>query len=250
MCEAIDKLIAAAEPYGGLFPSLLDRANGEMLAELPPAIAGQRDWDRAHPGSNLMHDQVTLKTMYALADALDRPRYAAAADRYLERFAKHCTATATGLFPWGEHSHWHLDEDRIGNSCSHFKNAPQPIHDHLRQAPLWLWEKLWQFNPRCVERFAEGLDFHWQQGRHEEYIRHAQIVERRYPEPSASRSCDFPRHSGFYLFDWTFAWVKTRRDEFRDQIERMLDYWWLKRDERGLLQLESRSPADEADLRG
>ena len=155
--RSLDALIAAARPYQGLFPSLLDRRTGAMLTSLPPAIPGQRDWDRAHLGSNLIHDEATLKTLYALAAASGRPDYAAAADAYLQRFATHCTETATGLFPWGEHSFWDLVEDRVGNSCALTAERPMTasaIHDHLRQAPLWLWEKLWQFNPRCVERAA------------------------------------------------------------------------------------------------
>ena len=102
------------------------------------------------------------------------------------------------------------------------------IHDHLRQAPLWLWEKLWQFNPRGVERFAEGLDFHWQEGRRVEYIRHANIENRTHPTPYA-RSCDFPRHGGFYILDWAYAWLKTGRADFLDQIRTMLDYNILKK---------------------
>ncbi len=103
---------------------------------------------------------------------------------------------------------------------------------------------IWPINPRCVERFAEGLDFHWQEGRREEYIRHANIEQRAHPTPYA-RSCDFPRHGGFYILDWAYAWLKTHRAEFLDQIRVMLDYWWDKRDERGLLLIESRSPVDE-----
>ena len=242
--RSLDALIAASQPYHGLFPSLPNRQTGQMLADLPPGISGQRDGDRSHLGSNLIHDHVTLKTMYALAAAIRRPDYAVAADAYLQRFAAHCTNTPTGLFPWGEHSFWHLLEDSVGDSYrdpARKKNSKNAIHDHLRQAPLWLWEKLWQFNPRCVERFAEGLDFHWQAGKQEEYMRHAYIGQRVFTMPQ-SRSFDFPRHSGFYILDWAFAWTKTGRADFLRQLDTMLDYWWDRRDARGLLRIESRSP--------
>ena len=78
-----------------------------------------------------------------------RPEYAAAADRYLERFVTHCTDTRSGLFPWGEHALWDLKRDCLGNS-RHLRNPDDTggaIHDHLRQAPLWLWEKIQEFNP-------------------------------------------------------------------------------------------------------
>ena len=105
------------------------------------------------------------------------------------RFATHCTDTVTGLFPWGEHAYWHLVEDRVGDSHRLALPDKEPgttLHDHLRQAPVWLWEKLHEFNPRCVERFAEGLDYHYKDGEPREYIRHAHI-ERKVNASNADR---------------------------------------------------------------
>jgi len=251
--SAIDALIDAAQPYDGLVPSLLDRDTGTMLSTLPPAISGQRDGDRSHLGSNLIHDEALLLTMYALAQTESRPDYAAAADAYLSRFASHCTDTPTGIFPWGEHAYWHLENDAVGNSylLRGRDDDPPVTHDHLRQAPLWLWEKLYAVRPECVYRFGEGLDGHWSEGEPaeigEEYIRHAYIEEVR-PYARGMRSCDFPRHGGFYILDWAFALSKSGRRDFAERIERMLNYWWLKRDSAGLLLIESRSPKDDEDF--
>ena len=246
VCRSLDILIEVGDQYGGLFPSLLDRHSHQMLEELPAAIPGQRDGDRAHLGSNLIHDEAALKTLYALSAALDRPTYAEAADRYLRHFATHCTNTASGLFPWGEHAYWHLAEDRVGNS-RHIRDPGAQggaMHDHLRQVPLWLWQKLQAFNPECVQRFAAGLHNHWTEGEGWEYIRHAHIEEVRLHGRGA-RSCDFPRHGGFYIFDWAFAYRQSGRAEWLEQIERMVDYWWPRRDGRDLLQIESRSPRED-----
>ncbi len=238
---ALDVLIACGEPYGGLFPSLIDRRERQMLTALPPTIAGQRIGDRAFLGSNLIHDEPTLHTLCGLGAALGRPDYTEAADAYLKRFATHCTGTVTGLFPWGEHSFWQLVEDRPGDG-SHNVNPGHrgsPTHDHLRQAPVWLWDKLQTFNPLCVQRFAEGLEFHWvEDGRHE-YNRHATLQTATY-WPRHERACDFPRHGGFYILDWAFAWLKSDRHDFLRQIDDMLGYWWRKRDADGLLPLTSR----------
>ncbi len=251
VCRAIDVLVEIGGEYEGLFPSLIDREAHRMLDTLPPAIEGQRDGDRSHLGSNLMHDEVTLKTMYALSAVLDRPDYAGAADRYLKRFATHCTDTVSGIFPWGEHAYWHLVEDRVGDSylLRDPSRKGSPTHDQLRQAPLWLWEKLYDYNPGCVERFAEGIDNHWTEEAPLEYIRHA-YIDRKAPYSRGARSCDFPRHGGFYIFDWTFAYLKTGRTDFLEQIERMLEYWWPRRDEKGLLLIESRSPETDEDFYG
>jgi len=234
VCRSIDILVKAGEKYDGLFPSLISLTTYEMLDEAPPAIDGQRAGDRSHPGSNLIHDEAVLMTMYALSKVLERHDYAIAADRYLKRFATHCTNTVTGIFPWGEHAFWHLTEDRVAGS----------IHDQLRQAPVWLWEKLYEYNPKCVERFAEGLDYHWKEGEPLEYSRHANINAKT-RQGRGGRSCDFPRHSGFYILDWSFAYIKTGRADFLQQINLMLDYWWDKRDDKGLLLIESRSPQDQ-----
>lgn len=246
VCRSFDLLIERADEHGGLFPSVLDRCSGEPPGAMPPAIAGQRDGDRAYGGSNLIHDEAALKTLYALADAQVRPDYAAAADRYIRHFSSHCTDTISGLFPWGEHAFWDLDRDCLGNS-RHMRNPADPhgaIHDHLRQAPLWLWNKIQQFNPDCVQRFAAGLDGHWTEGEGWEYIRHALIEEVRRHDRGA-RSCDFPRHGGFYVFDWTFAYLHSGDRRWVEQIERMVDYWWRMRDERNLLLIESRSPVED-----
>ena len=132
------------------------------------------------------------------------------------------------------------DSHRLANPK---KAVGTTIHDHLRQAPLWLWEKLYGFNPRCVERFAEGLDYHFKEGAPREYIRHAHI-ERKERLKRGPKSADFPRHGGFYILDWTFAYVKTGREDFLRQIEGMVDYWWPHRDEKGLLLIHTRCPRE------
>ena len=106
---------------------------------------------------------------------------------------------------------------------------------------FWLWEKLWDYNPKCVERFAEGLDCHFKDNKPDEYTRHANIeIKERLPREGSS--CDFPRHGGFYIIDWSFAYIKTGRKDFLQQVHRMLDYWWPRRSETGMLPLESRTP--------
>lgn len=232
--QALDALIQSSSPYQGLFPSVLDRDSLRMPDEIPAPIPGQRKGDRSYPGSNLIHDEPTLKTAYALSIATGSTQYSDAADAYLSRFATHCTNTPNGLFPWGEHAYWDLLEDRLN---------PGAIHDHLRQAPLWLWEKLWEFNPECVVRFGEGLDYHWAEGGPLEYCRHAEMETLTHGERHG-RSCDFPRHGGFYIFDWAFAYLKTGRHDFQVQIQKMLDYWWPRRDATGLLPQETRTPEE------
>lgn len=241
ICHGIDLMIESSQPYRGLFPSILHPKTGEMLTEKPPKIPGQRDGDRAHLGCNLIHDEPLLATMNALAETQSKPEYAEAVDQYLEHFAQNCTDTTTGLFPWGEHSFWQLIEERVG--CSRNPAGGAAIHDHLRKVPLWLWQKLNTFNPACVQSFADGLAYHWTEGDGLEYIRHANIDTKAHLV-RGGRACDFPRHSGFYIFDLAFAYTQEQRPETLQQIQNYTDYWWEKREDRGLLRIESRSPKD------
>ncbi len=241
VCTAVDCIIETSNRYKGLFPSIMHPQTGDMLMEKPTKIPGQRNGDRAHLGCNLIHDEPLLTTMYTLAETESKPEYSESIDQYLKQYAQNCTNTETGLFPWGEHSFWHLIEDRVG--CSRNPEGGTAIHDHLRQVPLWLWEKLNTFNPNCIQSFADGLDYHWTEGDGLEYIRHANIDKKEHLV-RGGRSCDFPRHSGFYIFDLSFAYINDQRAEIHQQIQNYTNYWWEKRDRNGLLRIESRSPKE------
>lgn len=251
--DAIDILIDASAETDGLFPSIADPKSGNLLETLPPTVPGQRNHDRAPRGTNLIHDEPIVQTMSALATSGDRPAYDAAIDRYLDSFASRCVGrtfdresngSVTGLFPWGEHAYWHLDEHRVGNSRAHDREHPGPaIHDHLRLVPARLWERIYARNPQAVHDFADGLTYHWNDPENREYIRHAYITEKaRFPV--GDRSCDFPRHGGHYVYDWAFVYTQDPHDEYLRRIDELVDYWWTRRHDDDLLPLESRGHAD------
>ena len=231
--RAVDALAALGASRGGLWPSILDRHSGRPPEDLPPEIPGQRHHDRAFRGANLMHEFPTL----AVCTALGR---GAAADDYFRRFAVQCTDSPSGLFPWGEHLFWDIEKNAPGNS-----NQTEWVHDHLLQFPAWAWEQLWQHNAAACQRFGRGLDNHWRAaraGEPDEYNRHARFDQEFSRPPRDDRSCDFPRHSGFYIFDWAFLFSKTGAVEWLGRIETMADYWWQRRDENDLCLIESRTP--------
>ena len=60
VCRALDIAIGLGANYGGLFPSIIDRSTHQMMVDMPPAIAGQRDGDRSHLGSNLGIEEVEI----------------------------------------------------------------------------------------------------------------------------------------------------------------------------------------------
>jgi hypothetical protein len=214
----------------------------------PGSLAGQRSWDRALGGCNVLHDIPALGLLYSLADVLGRSDYRRSADAYLRTFVENCAETPTGLFPWGEHAFWDLRNNTVGNSCAEagirYESETLVWHDHLRQAPAWFWEKVAAISPAAVQRFAKGLDRHWVTDSRDEYNRHAVLDQFLRMEPAA-RSCDFPRHSGFYVCDLAYAYLEQPLEETRVALRRYADYWWEKRREGECLFLESRSPAGD-----
>ncbi len=258
VCEVLENLTAVMERHGGLLPSCLDLRTHEMPVAAPEPLPGQRAWDRAFPGCNLMHDMPLLRVLIDLGGSHRWRGFRTAADGYLDAFLARCTATATGLFPWGEHAFWNLRGERLGDSVKEaWPEAADKLwrdgqrepawHDHLRQAPVWFWDMVSAKRPAALQRFADGIDRHWVTDERDEYNRHGGI-ERPVRMGRGERSCDFPRHSGFYVLDLACAWRNERRPETMQQLRRFADYWWSKRHPNGCLRVESRSPAKDVDF--
>lgn len=231
--------------HSPMFASVLRTANRRIPTERPPDILGQRTGDRSYGGGNLLHDIPLLGTFYALGALPGCAHFAEAADRYLDWFLANCPNPITGLFPWGEHTYWHFVYEREWAEANF--GIGDHIHDHLRQAPVWFWEKAWGFAPQRVLDFANGLQWHIVDEESFEYIRHAYINRQARHQPGG-RSCDFPRHGGFYLLDWVFAYVKSGQRHFLDWAERMDRYHQEHMDPRFqalLIETRTNNPAFE-----
>ncbi|MBD3293522.1 MAG: hypothetical protein GF393_11400 [Armatimonadia bacterium] len=181
-----------------------------------PAIEGQRQHDRAVMGGNLQHDLMLLLAARETTELTGDARYEEAAEDYLRFFLTNCTHTPTGLWPWGEHAHWDFHDECVG----HY------IHEHLGAAPLRFWEWAWDLSPEAVLREADGLMNHVVDVDTFDYNRHADVNE---VLPEGRTDCDwtfldFPRHGGFYLQVWAFAWSRTGDQKYLDRIEKMMDH--------------------------
>ena len=259
---AIDTLIEASQPHQGLFPAMMDRATATLLrGPMPPQMEGLRDSDRAYLGCNLTHDVPLLETMVDLSAAGLRPDYAAAADRYLHRFATHCApASVTGLFPWGEHSFWDLVADTVGNSylnTPYYKGqehlAACPTHHQIGSLPRRQWERLGNAHPEAVTRFAEGLEWHWSGPEHRDFNRHAPITEKTYNYhhlrharhnnlPAPGIGSDFPGSAGHFVHSLAVAQSLKPTPVQARLLRDYLDYWWDRRLPNGLTPVSSARP--------
>ncbi|MFW5868756.1 MAG: hypothetical protein ACOCX2_13115 [Armatimonadota bacterium] len=194
-------------------------------AELP-TIVGQRHHDRAHYGGNLQHDLPLLDAMRHMSAITGDESYAEGARAYLRAFFKHCAGTPTGMWPWGEHAHWDFNEEAPGHTT----------HEYLGAPSLEFWEQAWEMAPEAVTAHADGLINHVVNLDTFDYNRHANIMEPLpEPRPDGLGFLDFPRHGGFFMQTWAFAWSKTGDATYLDWIERMLDHQDDTRLESGLL---------------
>ena len=227
-----------AEPP--LFASVvdpLDRAPKTHQVMPPPGI---RINDFSWAGNNLMHDVPFLETLLALTEVTGDARYETAVDRALAFYVENCPHPETGLFPWGEHAQWSFTSRRIlPNACQDpydFVSHEMVIHEHLRFAPAWFWERVWQASPQAVVRFAKGLNGHLMDLDTFEHNRHAPMNGQHWNEiPYQGQGKDFARHAGMYIFDCLFAYSKSGDESLLEWARRKTRYHMDRRHPNGIL---------------
>jgi hypothetical protein len=207
----------------GLFLSALDRTTLGPLAARPAAPDGIRRGDRpgrawsAMNGANPHLDENLLRILYTLGEITGDPRYAKAADEELSWFFTHALSPATSLLSWGEHLSWDvmLDEPICGGD--------EMMHEFAR--PWVLWERCFALAPDESRKFALGLWEH-QIANHKTggFDRHAPYLEH---GPVDGK--DFPRHAGFYIGTWCYAWKHTKDETFLRAMETLLARFERKR---------------------
>ncbi len=207
----------------GLLLSALDRTTLAPLTVRPAPPAGIRRGDRpGRPwvemnGANPMLDQNLLRVFYSLSEITGDSRYARVADEELAWFFEHTMSPKTGLLPWGEHLSWDVILDRP------VSGGDEMVHEYAR--PWVLWDRCFALAPAASETFALGVWEHQvanhQTGgfdRHAPYAAHGPVDGK-----------DFPRHAGFYIGTWCYAWKYTTNQVFLRAIETLLTRFERKR---------------------
>lgn len=203
------------EEHTPMFVSILLVDTQTHPGAVLPAIDGQRQADRAPFGGNLQHDLPLLDAMEHMTALTGDDRYVNAARAYLQHFLDHGANTPTGIWPWGEHAHIDFRTNTPGHTT----------HEYLGAPSLAFWELAWQMNPDAVTAHASGLINHVVNLDTFEFNRHANIMEPLpVPRPEGLGFLDFPRHGGFFLQTWAFAYSRTGDAKYLDWIERMLDH--------------------------
>ena len=232
----VDTLLAAGtDRYGAqtspMFVSLLLLEDGQHARSVLPAMPGQRQGDRAMFGGNLQHDVPLLLALPHLSRLTGEGRYDEASRAYLAFFLEHCTATPTGLWPWGEHAHWDFFEERPGHT----------LHEYLGAPPPEFLEAAWALRPQAVIGEADGLLNHVRDLETFQFCRHAEI-DRPLGEPRQAdrKGLDFPRHGGMFVRLWAFAYSRTGENRYLDWCQGMMRHFTLVRQADGTLPVLSR----------
>ena len=207
----------------GLFLSALDRTTLSPLKVRPSPPGGIRRGDRpgrpwtSMNGANPHLDQNLLRVLYTLSEITSDARYAKAADEELTWFFKNTMSPKTSLFPWGEHLSWDVMFDQP------ISGGDEMMHEFAR--PWVLWERSFSLAPEACTKFALGL---WEHqianqktggfDRHAPYWEHGPVDGK-----------DFPRHAGFYIGTWCYAYKYTTNETFLRAIEALLARFERKR---------------------
>ncbi|HEY2953363.1 MAG TPA: hypothetical protein VGK40_12310 [Verrucomicrobiae bacterium] len=189
----------------GLLLSALDRTTLAPLTVRPAPPGGIRRGDRpGRPwvemnGANPMLDQNLLRVFYTLSDLTGQARYAQVADEELTWFFNHTMSPKTSLLPWGEHLSWDVIHDVP------ISGGEEAMHEYAR--PWVLWDRCFALAPEPCAAFALGVWEH-QIANHKTggFDRHAP-----YFEHGPVEGKDFPRHAGFYIGTWCYAWKYRER---------------------------------------
>jgi hypothetical protein len=195
--------------------ALLDGERLEQVRNIPREEWGIRNHDRALTGSNPMHDQNLYQVLYALSVVSGEPSYSGAADRSLTWFFTHAYSPKTGFLVWGEHLSWDFRDE------GPFLASGTSVGTHEYFRPWELWPKAFALAPAAAARQATALWDH-QIGDHETgaFSRHGGFAEHR-----TGTTSEYPRHGGFYIATWAYAFHGTKDEAYLRYIETLVGYF-------------------------
>lgn len=207
----------------GLLLSALDRTTLAPLKVRPAPPGGIRRGDRpGRPwvemnGANPMLDQNLLRVFITLTDLTGDRGYVKVADEELAWFLNNTLSAKTSLLPWGEHLSWDVILD------APISGGEEMMHEFAGPWPLW--DRCFALAPEASGKFALGLWEH-QIANHQTggFDRHAL-----YFEHGPVDGKDFPRHAGFYIGTWCYAWKNTTNEVYLRAIEALLTRFERKR---------------------
>ena len=198
-----------------LLACTLDPRTLKMVKMSPPILQGMPHGGEFSEGCNLDLMRNTLMGLRVLSQITGEARYAAAADKALRYWFKHCPFPS-GVWPIGEHGLWNFYTDK-----------PQPHQSHEPMSHLD-WPLYYKTAPDVVAKEIDlmhkihvfqykGLSFHG---------RHGYTDGRAHPVGG----CGFPRQSGLFARAWAFLYSKTKDPKYLQWAKDQVELLWHERD--------------------
>ena len=178
--------------------------------------------DRRSPGgSNLLTDQPTLKTMYALSDFTGNNDYAAFADRY-SSYAMKNLVDEQGFFWWGWHRHYDVFKDSMeGHNPNMAKWGKNVIPHEVHAMNGITWDRLWALDQGAVTKEIEAIwTWHVINKESGEINRHG----------DGNKGCDFTMSGGAFIEAFAFMNSQTKDRQWLDRARLVADYYWKRKD--------------------
>ncbi len=182
---------------------------------------------RGERGSNLWHDQATLRAMYRMTKLTGQEKYSQAADAYIAYALKHCykaddgkTTYRNGMPAWGSHVYW----DCYRECPAGDQNGDGP-HEILVSRPDWA--AMYRVDPEAVRRIIDGV-WKWHvvdktTGRHNRH-------------DDAGAGCDFAFSGGSFAHAFAFLYSATQEDRYLERAKTVANWHWNNRNrETGLV---------------
>lgn len=190
--------------------SILD-ARSRTCPETPEAL--DERWrvtrrDRRNPaGSNLLMDQPTLRSLWALSESANDPRYARFANEYVAYALEHLV-DRRGLLWWGWHRHYDVYRDEM--------TGHQGNHHEIHAIHCVLWNRLWEIDAEAVRAEIEAIwEWHVIDKGTGEINRHA----------DGQRGCDFAMSAGSFIHAFSFMYSRTGEEVWLERACLLVDYF-------------------------
>lgn len=207
-----------------LLVTILDvdtRSCPEIPEKLDEYFRVTRRGRRSPGGSNLLTDQPTLRTMYALSHITGNSDYADFADRYAGHVMKNLV-DEQGFFWWGWHRHYDVFKDlREGHNPNRAKWGEDVIPHEIHAMNGIAWDRLWAVDKDAVTGEIEAI-WRWH------------VIDKKSGEPNrhgdGNKGCDFTMSGGAFIEAFAFMHSKTKNQQWLDRAGLVADYFWKQRD--------------------
>ncbi|HUS07597.1 MAG TPA: hypothetical protein VMZ52_14925 [Bryobacteraceae bacterium] len=180
-------------------------------------------WKSHLHSANLIYDQTMIRALYELTKVSGAPKYARAADQYLDFFLNNLISPQTGIFGWGEHVFYNVFTDYIIGGAFSVRSVNRFAYDHELDRWTTIYDLTW---PKSPDKTLAEIDAIFDYKIHDPVTflnnRHSDFFSGRV----TSDTLTFIKHSGLFAHAFTLAYVKTHDPEQLARARKSVDLFW------------------------